>query len=595
MNKFTSHFVIKIGGQNVPENLYDDLEEVIVDTSLQLPGMFSIRLHDPGLSWVDNSLFEIGKEVEISAVIDEEAASDRSKQAPQSLIKGEITALEPHFTADGNTTMEIRGYDKLHRLHRGRKTRTFLKKTDSDIARTMAQEAGLSANVDATTVTHDYLIQYNQTNMEFLMARAERIGYQVFVSNGKLFFKKGDSSPSGTGPELVYLEDLISFEPRWTASHQADKMSVKGWDPVRKQAITGQSTPNSSVNQGGMTGTGGSIAQSAFSSAEEIIADRPVLTNDEANSIATGLSNDISREFVQAEGSCFGHPGISAGCKITIKGIGTRFSGKYFVTSANHVYNIKGYMTHFSIAGRHPNTLSSLLQTNSGNKSEQGLVPGMVTGLVTNLNDPDNLGRVKVKYAWLGDVESTWARMSAPMAGAERGWMILPEVNDEVLVAFEQGDIHHPYILGALWNSKDKPPKPNNEVFKGGKVNERILKSRSGHMIILDDTDGKEQIIIQDKTSKNKIVINSKDNTITISVDKDLSSNAKGATTIQSTGKITLKSMDDLSIECKNFEVNAQMNANVKANVGVNVQNAAAKIALSGPTVNINNGALEVM
>jgi uncharacterized protein involved in type VI secretion and phage assembly len=297
---------------------------------------------------------------------------------------------------------------------------------------------------------------------------------------------------------------------------------------------------------------------------------------------------------VQAEGKCFGHPRISAGCKVAIKGIGRRFSGDYLVTSATHVYNADGYMTTFSIAGRHPNTLSSLL-VSGDSATEQGLVPGMVTGLVTNLNDPDNLGRVKVKYAWLGDVESTWARIAAPMAGAERGWMILPEVNDEVLVAFEQGDIHRPYILGALWSSKDKPPKPNNEVFKSGKVNERILKSRSGHMIILDDTDGNEQIIIQDKTRKNKIVINSKENTITINVDKDLTSDAKGTTTIQSMGKITLKSTDDLTIECNNFEVKAQMNANVKANVGVNIQNAAAKISMSGPTVNINNGALEVM
>ncbi len=595
MTKHTSHFMVKIGGQNIPEEMYDDIEEIVIDSRLNLPAMFTVRLHDSKLKWVDDATVDIGKEVEISAKVDEEAANELGIQGIVSIIKAEITALEPDFAADGKTRLVLRGYDKMHRLHRGRKTRTFLQVTNSDLVRRLAGEAGMSlGSVDTTSITYPYVIQYNQTNMEFLMSRAEPIGYQLYVADGKLNYKKGAAFTSGGAIKLVYLENLTSFEPRWTASHQADKMTVKGWDAKGKKEISEQVVPNAALNQGGMKRPGGDMAKSAFSAAEDIIVDRPVTDQSQAKSIAEGLSSDISREFIQAEGECFGHPLVKAGCKVKITGVGTRFSGDYLVTSATHIYTPLGYKTRFSISGLRTETLTSLLQDASRTGQEQGLVSGIITGLVTNLNDPDNLGRVKVKYAWLGNIESDWARLATPMAGSGRGWMFLPEVNDEVVIAFEHGDIHRPFIIGALWNSTDSPPKKNSEVVKSGKVAEHILKSRSGHIIILDDSEGAEKIVIRDKTNKNEIIIDSKANTIDINVGKDLKSKAQGDTTIETTGKLTLKSTGDLTIQCNNFKVEAQMNADLKANVAVNVQNAAAKVALSGPTVNINNGALEV-
>ncbi len=581
--------IIKIGGQVVPRALMDDLIEVVVDTTLHLPSMFTILLQDPTLKWVDDALLAIGKEVEIQFT-----QSDEAGGATATVIEGEITALQPDFSAQGKTTLLVRGYDKSHRLHRGRKTRTFLKQSDAQIVRSIAQQAGLAADVDNTSVQYDFVLQNNQTNMEFLQSRAERIGFQVYMAGGKLCFRQGDSS-RGSGPTLAFGNELMSFQPCWSAAHQADKVTVKSWDAKAKQVIVSTVNPNSGLKQGGMARTGGEEAKAAFGSAETIITDRPVSTPDEAKALAAGLSDDIGREFVDAEGVCVGNPKVQAGYEVTIRNIGRRFSGKYFVTSATHVYNEEGYRTTFAVSGRRPQTVSQLLDSGGRPEQAQGLVRGVVTGLVTNLNDPENLGRVKVKYAWLGDIESDWLRVATPMAGPSRGLLCLPEVNDEVLIAFEQGDVNHPYVIGALWNSKDKPPKGNSAVSKDGQVNQRILQTRAGHQIVLDDTSGAEKIAIIDKTGKNKIEIDSKSNSITINVGKDLSSDAKGATTIQSMGKITLKSNDDLSIECRNFAVKAQVNANMQANAGVTIKNAAAQIAMNGPTVNINNGALEVM
>ncbi len=230
-----------------------------------------------------------------------------------------------------------------------------------------------------------------------------------------------------------------------------------------------------------MTKTGGAAATTAYSAADEIIVNQPVFTVAESDAMVAGLRNDISRDFVQAEGLCYGTPAIQAGTKITIEGVGTRFNGDYLVTSATHIRTMEGYETRFTISGRHANTLSYLVNPKNDNAVDTAAVSGVVSGLVTNLTDPDDLGRVKVKYAWLGEIESHWVRIASPMAGAARGMEILPEINDEVLIAFEHGDIHHPVIVGALWSSTDAAPEKNSVAVVGGKVVHRIFKTRKGH------------------------------------------------------------------------------------------------------------------
>jgi uncharacterized protein involved in type VI secretion and phage assembly len=122
---------------------------------------------------------------------------------------------------------------------------------------------------------------------------------------------------------------------------------------------------------------------------------------------------------------------------------------------------------------------------------------GAVVGIVTSIDDPESQGRVKVKFPWLqDDAESPWARLVSFMAGAERGAVFRPEVDDEVLVIFEQGDMRFPYIIGALWNGQDAMPSERGQD-SGNDI--RLIKSRSGHTIVLDDTSGSEKVTVTDK------------------------------------------------------------------------------------------------
>jgi len=188
-------------------------------------------------------------------------------------------------------------------------------------------------------------------------------------------------------------------------------------------------------------------------------------------------------------------------------------------------------------------------------------ISGVVVGVVSNNKDDDGLGRVKVIFPWLSETEeSQWARVATLMAGEKRGALFLPEVGDEVLVAFEQGDRDRPYVIGALWNGKDKPPKTNDN----GKNNIRLIQSRSGHQITLDDTDGSEKIEITDKTGKNSIVWDAAENTITITAEKDIVLKAPS-------GKI--------SLDAKELELKSSANTTAEA---------TGTMTVKGSTVNIN-------
>jgi phage baseplate assembly protein V len=201
--------------------------------------------------------------------------------------------------------------------------------------------------------------------------------------------------------------------------------------------------------------------------------------------------------------------------------------------------------------------------------STDGHFTGVAMAIVTNNKDPDGLGRVKVKLPWLDDqVESDWTRVVTAMAGKERGLYCLPEVDDEVLVAFEHGRPDCLYVLGGLWNGKDKPPETNAD----GKNNVRALKSRSGHVIRLTDAQGDEKIEIIDKTGKNSIVISAKDNTVTISADADI--------TVTSTkGKLKLAG--------KGVEITSQAEVKIEASQNLDLK-AGPQLNIKGGTVNIN-------
>jgi uncharacterized protein involved in type VI secretion and phage assembly len=609
---------ITINGRQ--EDLGLNLLEVTVDTNLYMPAMFSITVKDEldpntgKLSYTDSDTFKPGSEVKIEIETDEIPEEQRAVRA--TLIIGELTAVEPVFSPSGVPALRVRGYDRSHLLTRGKNTRTYGDAnprgqgvSDEQIINTIVQEtSGITGKQVDTSglsrIKYPYVLQYNQTDLEFLWAQARAVGYQVYVEDKTLFFQKADAhrgAESDKPAKLTWPLNLLSFEPRLTLMHQVTEALVKAWDPSQKQLIEGKATTDNSktIPKIGLNKKGSAMAKEAFkvNPATEVVVDQPVVSLDQAKVLAAARFAEAESEFIRADGTCRqGDPRLIAGRVATIEGVGERFSGDYYVTEARHIWAQGAYQVIFSVTGRTPNTLGHLLNENDGH--DRGLIYGVVTAKVTSLEDPESLGRVQVMFPWLpkykeADLSSNWARLANPMGGKDRGFFYLPEIDDEVLVVFEHGDVNRPYIVGTLWNSRDKPPAGTAEILASDKkkVNQRILRSRSGHLIILDDTEGKEQIIIQDMTGKNSIVIDSKENTMTINVEKDLILQAKGDMTIEAQGNMTFKSTGDLSMECKNLSIKVQSKGSIQANSGLDLK-ATGQLNLKGAKASLTSDAM---
>jgi phage protein D/phage baseplate assembly protein gpV len=683
-NKLLAHFYLKLGGSDAPEDLMQDLGNVEVDDSLHIPDMFTIQVRDPHLKWADSPLLKIGQEVEILA-----RSAGKDQTEPKRLLVGEITTVEPDYPYGGAPVVVLRGYDRAHRLHRGKKTRSFVQMTDSDIVTKIAREYGLKPEVDDTTEVYPYILENNQSDFEFIMERARRLGFAFLVDDQSLLFKQPGSLPSDT-VELEYGTTLRQFRPRMTTASQFKEVIVKSWDPVNKRDILGHagaSTPGGGGGNGGgpLVGLAGAVAGAAGGALGEaaggassrlnslaqqamgfaaneaggavqkaksealgalpaaargpaaqlaeaglqkglalvtdqlggdaasalgalasgdsaavaqvgmelgakvvekafgeagvlVVTQHPVRSQSEADQLAKSIFKELTSGNLQAEGVASGNALLTAGCKVKLNALGSKFSGEYFVSHTRHTYDPEdGYLTEFAISGRSPDTFTDLLTggagTNPGTNGNNGPA-GVVIGLVTNNQDPDGQGRVKVKFPWLSDdQESNWARLAMPMAGKNRGLFLLPEVGDEVLVMFEQGDVNHPYVIGAVWNGSDTPPLSASQAVNGsGAVVQRIFKTRAGHTVIFDDSDDSPGIQIIDKTGNNKIVIDSKDNKLTIELDGDVKLTSKG--------KIEIEAQTDM-----NFKANGSMS--LKASSGMDLQ-ADGSVKVKGATIELN-------
>ena len=445
----------------------------------------------------------------------------------------------------------------MHRLQRGRHARTFLKQSDSDIAKTIAGGHGLQPQVDSTKTAHDYVIQDAITDAEFLRRLAARNGYEFWVDDTTLYFKKPPLLSDG--PELTYGDDLVSFDAELAASEQVSEVVVRGWDPIKKAEITGQSSRGDSATSINAGSTGSAAGEKAFGKQSVVLSHQRVVNQAQADAVAQSVLTELEQEFIRAEGTAIERSTLKVGTNVTVNGVGSRFSGKYYVTELTHRYDSGGFRTDFVSSGRRANDVFNVLSAPAQPRFQ------ILPGVVTDNTDPDGHGRVKVKLPQYGDdIVTYWCRVATAGAGKDRGVQFLPEVDDEVLVI--GSDPHELFVVGGLWNQKDAPAEKTTENVSGGEVQRRIIKSRTGHIVTLDDSSGSPGITIEDSTGNNSIHIDTQSNAMTIKVDGDL--------TIDAGGKISIKSGQA-------FEMEAGTSLSTKSTAGTDIE-ATAQLSLKG-------------
>ena len=561
--KLESKAYIKIGGSPLQREIDQKILEIVVDQHTHLPDMFTIRLDDPKLELLDKGPFDLTKEVEIEA-----ETEDGTKHT---IMKGEITALEPIFGDGMNAQLVVRGYDKLHRLFRETHSKAYLNVKDSDLASQIASKLGLSPVVDATSTVYEHVFQHNQSDLAFLMQRAWRIGYECFIGDGKLNFRKPPAP--GSGISLTWGTDLSTFRPRMTLAEQVDEVVVKGWDAVNQQGIIGKAQSGDLYPKIGESKDGASWAKS-FGAGKKVIVDQPVVNQAEANVLAKARLDELSGGFIVAEGEAFRQPDIRAGKCVELKGLGARLSGTYLVTNVVHVYSADGLREIFKVSGSRTGLLTEQIIRHPLDRW-----PGVVPALVTNTNDPQKMGRVKVKFPWLADdVESDWARVMGIGAGDDAGFCLIPAVGDEVLVSFSHGDFSQPCVLGGLWSGKNKLPKETAGASAGEEPKVRAWRSLTGHSItVYDNADNQIEILTSGGRS---ITLSDKDKKITIKTSQ--------VTVTLEDNKLSIETGTDIELKAgANLKVEATSNMTIKANGNLDI-NASGMVNIKGATVKIN-------
>lgn len=554
-----SQITIKLNGTQVQRSVLGNLLSVVVDQHSLLPDMFTIRLHDQGLELLDDGPFDLTKEIEIAA--------EKPDGESVVLIKGEITALEPEFEEGMIARLVVRGYDKSHRLYRETKSKAYLNKKDSDLAEEIARAAGLQAEIEATSTVYDHIFQHNQSDLALLMQRAWRIGYECFVTDGKLYFRRPPSGDGGV--TLTWGEDLLSFRPRVTLAEQVDEVVVKGWDIDKQEPIVGKAErgrlyPDVEESQDGATWA------RSFGTGKLVILDQPIVNQAEADTLAAARLDEISGTFIEAEGVTLRRPDVKAGRMVTLRALGDRLSGTYLVTGVTHVYTAQGLRSTFTVRG----SRTGLLTEQMGRRRPLDRWPGVVVAVVTNTADPKDWGRVKVKFPWMSDdAESDWARVLGIGAGPEAGLFVMPEVGDEVLVVFGHGDFGQPCVLGGLWNGQHALPPEAAGAAGGEKPLVRTWHSRTGHWIAMyDDSSNKIEIVT---AGGHTLTLDDANRKITIT-----SSGGQTITLDDSGSKITIES---------NNEVEVKATGNLKVQAGGNMDlQATGQVNIKGAMVNLN-------
>jgi phage protein D len=352
---YVPYFQVKIAGRPQGQDVVRDIQQVSYKDNITEIDSFDITINNwdaqtRAYKYSDSDLFDPGKELELWM-------GYYGKDKLRLMVRGQITALHPSFPSGGGSTLAISGLNVLHKLRTKQESHSYESKTDSEIAEEVADRLGIDIQTDSAPdeKRFDYLFQDNQYDIIFLMERARRIGYDLFVDEqgqngqaGQPLLRFGRSlQVRQVTYQLTYGRSLIEFKPELTTANQVSEVTVRGWDAVNKKKIE-QTAKRSEISVKGVGAAGGQAAiEQSFNQRKEIVATKPIESDAEAKTLALRTLEENAKDMVKGSGSTVGLPDLRAGNVVTIDGLGKRFSGRYFITSSTHAMGDGGYTTQF--------------------------------------------------------------------------------------------------------------------------------------------------------------------------------------------------------------------------------------------------------
>ncbi|MFK8906983.1 VgrG-related protein [Streptomyces sp. YS-3] len=560
---YSSILRVTFDGRELAHDIAPLLVDGSVDQGAGVPAAFRLTFRDPDRVVLRELKAKFGTEVVITPIADGQGTGDP-------LMVGEVTGLEADYDGTGTFTV-VRGYDYGHRLMRQRRVVAYRNQLASDIARTLAVQDGVRiGRIEATRTLYEFLSQPNVTDWDFLARLADENKMVMSLdAQGRFQFVRPKSSSGAPSPRtdsekspfvLRARKDILRLRAAVTAADQVGKVESRGWNVTTKRQI--KETQNVDTDAGIGIGTDSSRIARKFRPARLVETDVPYDTVSEVRHAAEALAADVTSAFAELEVVVRGNPKLRPGVPVALSRVGEPFEGKYTVTSVRHVFGDgKHYESWVNVTGRQWRSLYGLASGGGGAVAGARL-PGVVNALVTDVQDPLEQGRVKLTFPWLDDTYvSDWAR-SVQLGGKGGGGVFPMDVGDEVLVGFDRGALDHPFVIGGLYNGRDKPT-PNEVPLHHGLKKQAIrhtLSDRRGNRVDLlsQQTGGREQ----------GVRIATGNDRLTINLDR-----TKTEITVDSAGAVTIKGGRSVSVEAgTDLHLRAKRNVSIRSGGALSIQ-----------------------
>lgn len=575
----TVTFTILIDGDEVPNTL--EVDTIVTHKELNKIPYARLILKDGDSSSED---FEIsnqnilipGKSIEIQLGYDSQNST---------VFKGFIIKHNIKIKENEGAVLFIECRDEAVKATIGRKNSYFEEKKDSEVIEEILGNYSLIADVEATDLSHQELVQYYCSDWDFVVSRAEMNGMFVNVSDGEVIVAK----PALADPtfSLIFGSTLYEFEAEIDARHQYSSVKSSAWDYKNQEVIEKEGAVPDLNGMGNLSES--DLAEVIGLSDLNLkhsgkVIDQELQAWADAQLIKSHMAKIVGRAKIE------GIAEIAPGNTVEFQGVGDRFNGNGYITAVRHEMVKNSWYTHLQF-GKSPEWFYT--ENKTIDKPASGLLPGingLQIGVVKKLEgDPDGEDRIQVVLPLVDfSADGIWARLSSLDAGGERGFVFRPEINDEVVVGFINDDPRDAVVLGMLHSSALPAPVPpaddNHEKGLVTRSEMRFWIDDDKKIMILDTPGGNKIEISEDTTSitledqnSNKIVMNDS------GIEIDSASDIK----ITAAGKIEISASQDCKIEGMNVE--AKANAEFKADGAAGAKLTSSAIAeIQGSLVKIN-------
>ena len=610
-DKSGAEFKIFRNRKEISETAQKTISRVTVEASTYLPRMCEIEFMESPqyIGKYTYSLFAPGDDVAVFAYASGNVTGDV-------VFKGTITGIEMLSDEGSGVRTVFRCHDGAAAMLGGTKTRLWKQKTYSEVVKEIAGKSGLNpllgSAIQSSGTTHETVVQLNETDWDFICRLAREIGYVCFVdvytqltlSKTRLFWgkvPKASTGPSSASrPKGFEVGDgrVLSLRAMVSGLGLVTNVQAAGWDSKQdRTALTSASVSGSATDSVNVKRNPSSFQ--VDKSGVRTSMERMAASTAEAKSLAKGLAKRVASAAADIELIVRGHPAAKLNQPIYLDDA-LFLEGKYIVSAVTHDFGgDSGFITTIYCTGIEDRSLAGL----SGEVTSRPTLDGVYPAIVNSIEDPQGKGRVNLTLPWLSSKYITgWAPILQMGAGRNTGWQTLPAPKSEVLVAFQNGQLESPYVLGGFFGATSGKVKPS-ELMKAGAPVKQVFTTKAGHQMIFDDDGDDSGITIRTKNGQTCSIVLSDKKGISIvtkgqgdvnvktdgNVNVDAKKNAKvvaNEVAVESKGSVKVDAASALNLSGSRITVDATSSTKIKG-ATVSVE-ATGSLTLKGAVVNVN-------